>query len=141
MSPTPPTTIAPVRRSFHAVVRAVVPSARNLDDEGWSRLEEIVDEALAERSVGERRQFVVFLRLLSFFSLLRFGRTLGRLSGEKATALLRSLERGRSLMLRRGVWGVRTLAFMGYYGQPAVQDALGYRAAAGGWSLRRNADA
>ena len=40
------------------------------------------------------------------------------------------------LALRRGVWGVRTLAFMGYYARPEAAREIGYRAAAAGWAAR-----
>ncbi len=83
----------------------------------------------------------VFLRLLGALSLVRFGRPLGRLDGARARRLLHGLERARVLLLRRGVWAVRTLAFMGYYGQPDVQREVGYRAAAGGWQARGPTDA
>jgi hypothetical protein len=40
-------------------------------------------------------------------------------------------------LLRRGVWGLRTLVFLGYYTRPEVQMTLGYRASARGWVTRR----
>ncbi len=133
--------MASVRAPFRAIVRAVIPSAEKLGEDGWSRLDGIVDDALSRRTPGERRQLRLFVRVLGAFSLLRYGRPLGGLGTERARKVLRALERSRFLLLRRGVWAVRTLAFMGYYGQPGVQDALGYRAEPGGWSARRPGDA
>jgi hypothetical protein len=40
-------------------------------------------------------------------------------------------------LLRRGVWGLRTLVFLGYYARADVQTTLGYRATGRGWMARR----
>ena len=133
---TPPSTLAPVRPLFRAVVRASVPAAASFDDARWARAEAIVDEALALRPRGVRRQVALFLRGLSLLARLRWGRGLAGLSSERVRGLMAGLERAPLLVVRRGVWGVRTLAFMGCYAQPEVRAALGYRAEAGGWEAR-----
>lgn len=133
--------LAPVRGSFRAVVRAVAPAAAELDAAGWAALERIVDQALAGRPRSVRRQLVLFLRALGALSLLRFARPLARLDGNRCRSLLHRLEHSRFLPLRRGVWGVRTLAYMGYYGQPSVQRGLGYGASAAGWEAGGRTDA
>lgn len=138
---TPPAHLRPVRSGFHAVVRAAVPAAVHLDDAARARLEEVVEEALDDRPEAVRRQLRLFLRILSALAFLRFGRPLGRLDPERARRLLTSLERSRLLLLRRGVWGLRTLAFMGFYGRPAGREAVGYRAALRGWEEREEGKA
>ena len=74
-----PTHLAPVRASFHAVVRATVPAAVRMDASGWRRLDIIVDDALDDRPAGMRRQLRLFLRVLSALSFLRHGTTFSRL--------------------------------------------------------------
>ncbi len=127
-------TIRPVRAAFRALVRAVVPAAASLDEAGWSRAEAIVDEALADRPSSVRRQIVLFIRLVDTMAFFRYGRTLTRLDGEKARRLLSSIERCPVLLLRRGLWGVRTLGYMGYYAQEGIQGEVGYAAAKEGWA-------
>jgi len=129
-----PSTVAPVRPVFRAVLRAVVPAAPGLDEEGWLRAEAVVDEALADRPASIRRQIVLFLRLLDLLALLRFGRRLRGVDPPRARRLLAGLQNCPVLLLRRGLWGVRTLAFMGYYAQAAVQRELGYTAQKDGWA-------
>lgn len=133
---TPPSTLAPVRDAFRAVARAVAPASADLDDAAWLRGESVVDESLAHRPRSVRRQLVLFMRVLGLMARFRWGRGLARLSPERVRALLSGLERSRLLLLRRGVWGVRTLAFMAVYAQPEVRRAMGYRAVAGGWEAR-----
>jgi len=132
---TPPT-LGPVRSHFRAVARAAVPAASSFDEPSWLRAEEIVEDALAGRPARVGRQIVLFLRILAMLSRLRFGRGPARVPSRDLCALMASLERAPLLLLRRGVWGVRTLAFMGCYGQPEVRRAIGYAAAPGGWTAR-----
>ena len=128
--------LAPVRGSFRAIGRAVAPSAAELDEAAWLRGEDIVDEALRDRPAGVRRQLVLFVRVLGVLSWLRYGRPLARLDPSRAQRLLGALERSPLLLLRRGVWGIRTLAFMGYYGQDEARRAIGYAAHPAGWEAR-----
>ena len=132
----PPRLLTPVRSPFRAIVRAVAPAASELDEAGWGRVETIVEDALAARPEGVRKQFVLFVRILNGLALIRHGRALERLSRERAQRFLAKLERFPLLLIRRGVWGVRTMAYMGYYGQPDVRRAVGYRAALRGWESR-----
>jgi hypothetical protein len=134
MSSTP--VLTRVRATFRAVAVTAVPAAECLDESVWAEVESIVEEALAVRPSGVRRQLVLFLRLLEVVALLRHGRRLRSMSAERARAFLGSLERSRLLAVRRGVWGVRTLAFMGFYGRPAFRAQVGYRAAREGWQAR-----
>ena len=133
---TPPSLPASVWPTFRTLVLCVVPAAERLDDEGWTAAQRIVGTALAQRPRSVRRQIALFLRLISVLALLRHGRRFTGLPPQKAHRFLRGLERSPLLMVRRGFWGVRTLALMSYYARPAARGALGYRAAAGGWRDR-----
>jgi len=131
---TPPSTVGPVRPIFRAIVCTVVPAAAGLDDAGWARAEGIVDEALADRPASIRRQIVLFMRLVNWLALLRYGRPFTGLDADRAGRFLSSFERSPVLLLRRGLWGVRTFAYMGYYAQDAIQHEVGYAAAKDGWA-------
>ena len=122
---------------FRAIMTAVVPEAAALSDDQWRDAAAIIARTVAARPPGVRRQLGVFLRALDLLALVRHGRGLRALSAAQRTALLESLARSRMLALRRGVWGVRTLAFMGYYARPEAARAVGYRASAAGWAARR----
>lgn len=128
--------IAAVRPVFRAVACAVVPEATRLDDGAWSELERIVDAALASRPERMRRQLVVLLRLLDVLARVRHGRALTSLDPSRRRSLLERVERARLYPLRRGMWGLRTLIFMGYYTRPGVAAELGYAADSRGWRAR-----
>lgn len=115
----------------------MVPEARELDADGWRRAEAIVEDALAARPPGVRRQLALFVRVAHWLPVLRWGRPLTRLSPDRRLRYLRWLARAPVLAIRRGAWGVRTLAFMAYYGQEEVRTEIGYRAHPRGWRERR----
>jgi hypothetical protein len=121
---------------FRVIMGTVVPEAAVLSENEWRDAAAIIARALASRPAGVRRQLGAFLRALDVVAFIRYGRSLRAASPEQRTALLESLARSRLLALRRGVWGVRTLAFMGYYARPAAARAIGYRASAAGWAAR-----
>jgi len=115
----------------------MLPPSRALDEEGWRRAESIIEHALASRPPVVKRQLRLFLRAVNLLPLLSTGRTLQGLSPHRRVAFLERLQRIRLLPVRRGVWGIRTLLYMGYYLQEPVRTRIGYRAAPGGWSVRR----
>lgn len=121
---------------FRAVVVTMVPEAASLGDDEWRAAEAIVARALASRSPAVRRQVGLFLRVLDVLSLFRHRRRLAALPPNERTRFLQSLSRSRLLLIRRGVWGLRTLAFMGYYARSEAARAIGYRASAAGWEAR-----
>jgi len=118
-------------------MEAVVPEAMAMSADEWRSASSIIARAIAARPPSVRRQLGVFVRALDLVSLVRHGRGLRAASAAQRTALLESLSRSRVLALRRGVWGVRTLAFMGYYARPEAARAIDYRASAAGWAARR----
>jgi len=123
--------------AFRAVATCVVPEASRLDAAQWDEVEAIVAGAIAARPPAVQRQLALFLILLEWFPLLRYGRRLSRLDPARRTTFLDRLQRAPMVLLRRGFWGVRTLVLMGYYGRPAAAAEIGYRADARGWEARR----
>lgn len=123
--------------AFRAIASTVVPQATRLAPDEWEELERIVAHAIAARPARLQRQLALLLRLLEWIPLLRYGRRLSGLEPARRAAFLVSLADSRLLVLRRGIWGLRTLILMGYYGRSAAARAIGYRADARGWEARR----
>jgi hypothetical protein len=118
----------------------VLPTGGALDEEGWDRAQGIIEHALAARPAGVKRQIRLFLRLVNLLPLFSTGRTFQRLSPERRAVFLGRLQRSRLMPIRRGVWGIRTLLFMGYYLQEPMREGIGYRAHPGGWGARGGED-
>ncbi len=125
--------LAPVRVVFRAVVVTVVPEAKQLDEPGWLALEALVEDALEIRPPALRRQLQLFLLAIEWLPVLRYGRTFAALGDEQRGRILRYLQDHRVERIRCGFWGLRTLAFLGYYGRPEGAHAIGYRPDPRGW--------
>jgi hypothetical protein len=132
-----PSLLEPVRATVRAIASTIVPEASDLDEPGWTSLERIIERALAARPRSVQRQVVLFMRVVNVVSIMRYGRGVARLGAEQRRAVLDWLQDAPLLVLRRGLWGIRTLALMGYYARPEAARAIGYRADPRGWDARR----
>lgn len=112
----------------------IVPELRTADEDIWRRTEAIITEGLSGRSNAIARQLVFFMRLVNVLAVFRFLRPFTALDDVRRLRFLSALENAPVLVIRRGVWGLRTLVFMGYYGQDDVQARMGYSANPLGWS-------
>lgn len=133
----PPLVLAPVRPIVRAVAVTVVPDAARLDEAAWLEMEMLIEDALAERPAALRHQLLLFVRALQVLPIVRYGRPFTRLPQETRTRFLAALERAPVLAIRRGVWGLRTLLYLGFYSRPAEAAAIGYHADPRGWEARR----
>jgi len=125
--------LAPVRAVFRAVVVTVVPEAKQLVESGWLTLEALVEDALDPRPPSLRRQLQLFLRAIQWLTVVRYGRTFSALGDEQRSRVLRHLQEHPVERIRCGFWGLRTLAFLGYYGRPEGARAIGYSPDPRGW--------
>ncbi|NIR59740.1 MAG: hypothetical protein GWO02_09555 [Gammaproteobacteria bacterium] len=126
-----------VERGFRALAETFVPELADAGHEDWTRLMEIVGVALRQRPPSIERQLVLLVRVLDWMPLVTRGRRFAALSPDQRCRLLERWQDSRWLALRRGVWGLRTVVFMGYYSRPTVHRRLGYRAHREGWSAVR----
>ena len=125
------------RISLRALATSFVPEIAVATPEQWVELERIIERALAARPARLRRQLALLIRVLEGLARIRCGASLAGLDPVRRSALLESLARSPLLLLRRGIWGLRTLIMMGWYTQAEVAAAIGYRACPAGWSARR----
>ncbi|MGD2121060.1 MAG: hypothetical protein PVJ76_04920 [Gemmatimonadota bacterium] len=126
--------LSSLQEPLRAIGSVVLPSPEALDEEGWREAEAIIEGALAAKPASVKLQLRLFLRAVNVLPLVTTGRTLANLSLEKRTAFLERLHRSPVMPLRRGLWGVRTLLFMGYYNQDRVRKEIGYDADPWGWT-------
>jgi hypothetical protein len=133
----PASVLAPVRPAYRALATSFVPEAAALDESGWAEADAIVEGFLATRPAAVRRQLALLVRVLDLLPLLSSGRRLRSLDAARRLRFLEGVQSAPILLLRRGVWGLRSVVFMGYYGRAAAAEAIGYRAEARGWEARR----
>lgn len=98
------------------LARRIVPEVSALDGREQQELVRIIDDALALREPAVRFQFKLFLTMIRWSSMLRHGRTLERLSSDLQDEMLTEFQESSVPRLGAGMWGLKTLIFMGYYG-------------------------
>ena len=125
--------LAPVHAVFRAAVVTVVSDAKQLDEASWLALEALVEDALEIRPPALRRQLQLFLYAIQWLPVVRYGRTFSALRDEQRRRFLCYLQDHAVERIRCGFWGLRTLAFLGYYGRPEGANAIGYRPDPRGW--------
>jgi len=125
--------LAPVRAVFRAMVVTVVPEAKQLDEPGWLAVEALVEDALEFRPRALRGQLQLFLRAIEWLPVVRYGRTFTRLGDMQRSRVLRYLQDHPVERIRCGFWGLRTLAYLGYYGRREGAHGIGYRPDPRGW--------
>ncbi|MEN8163500.1 MAG: hypothetical protein ABFS37_05180 [Acidobacteriota bacterium] len=113
-------------KRLETVAAIVVPGYSSIDSEGRVRFLDVIDEALGERPESMQRQLALFLKVLNVAPYLRWGRPLARLETVDAERALRWFQEAPIAKLRQGFWGLKTLVFMGYYGQSEVWPEVGY---------------
>jgi hypothetical protein len=115
----------------------MVPDAAALDETAWRDVDTAIAQVLAKRPRAARRQLALLVRILDTLPLFRWGRRFHELGAARRARFLDAMQYSPIPLVRRGVWGLRTLVFLGYYARPDVQTTLGYRANSRGWALRR----
>lgn len=118
---------------FRAVVSTVVPEANILQEQSWRELETLVEMSLRDRSSAIRRQLRLFLQMIQWLPVFRYGRRFTSLSAEQRRRVLCYLQDHPVEMIRCGFWGLRTLALLGYYGRLEGVQSTGYAADPRGW--------
>jgi hypothetical protein len=114
----------------------VIPEASELDEKDWTDLEALVLESLGSRPPALQRRLRLFLSLVEWLPLLRHARRFSSLDRERRTLALWRLQASSVSQLRVGLWGLRTLALLGYYGRDSAGEAIGYRPDFRGWDGR-----
>jgi len=97
-----------------------------LDEAARGEALALVEHQLARRPAAMRRELALFLSAIRWAPIARYGLPFDRLTPERQDAVLGWLQDAPIAKLRSGFWGLKTLAFLGYYGRPTVDDAIGY---------------
>lgn len=109
-------------RFLTCLAERIVPEVADAAPDVQSRLVAVVDAELAQRPRNQQLQVKLLLFVLRWMTLLPFE----RLPGRWQDALLHLLEGAPLTILRVGIWGLKTLIFMGYYSQNTVDRRIHY---------------
>jgi len=119
--------LSDARRAFLLTLAArMVPGSSSLTPAGREAFHRLIDGTLATRPAAVQRQFGLFLGVLRWAPALCYLRPLDRLDGARQDAVLRWFQHCPLALVRSGFWGVRTLVFLGCYGQPDAGASIAY---------------
>jgi gluconate 2-dehydrogenase subunit 3-like protein len=121
---------------LRAVAATIVPESAAFDEAGWSDFEQIVEALLHSRPEALKRQLRLFLKIIEWLPVVRYGRPFTRLQPDARARVLKHLQNDRIQKIRVGFWGLRTIVLAGYYGRPAAAREIGYGASPRGWEAR-----
>jgi len=133
----PTSSLTADRALFRTVVSTLVPEAAELEAANWTELEALVESSLRGRPGSLRPRLRLFLLLVQWLPVLRYGRPFTALNPARRARFLARLQEHPIEVIRIGFWGLRALAFLGYYGREAAAEAIGYRPDPRGWEAAR----
>ncbi len=117
----------PKKKTFFLVLAGrIVPAIGSLPPEEQDEIAAVVHEALAQRDKAVQMQFRLLLEVLRWSTMPRHGRPLDKLPGAVQDEVIRRMEDSPFPRIRTGVWGLKTLVYMGYYGDPERAQQFGY---------------
>lgn len=127
-TPAPEPFLAGMRQvRFEALQRRLAPRSAAFSDVQWQSSRTLINNLLSKQAMGNRKKlalFLVIIDVLAFFTGLRPFRNL---PAAKQDRLLRRLFDSPVGLLRKGFWGLNTLAKLGVYGEPSLYEEIGYR--------------
>ncbi len=108
------------------VAPILAPGVRELPDREQEAMRRTIASTIEGLSVKVQRKLRLFVMLLRWLPMLRYGRSLGRLPETRKMAFFGSLQRSPLTPIRAGFLGVRTLIFMGYFGREGAGPEFSY---------------
>jgi hypothetical protein len=114
-------------RRFVAIQKCTVPRSAEFSEEQVRESLQLVTRFLREKPSGVRFKLVLFLIYIDALSMLRGAKSFPELEEEKQRRILKGLFDSKVPLIRKGFWGLNTLARLGVYGQPSVYPSLNYR--------------
>lgn len=115
------------QQRFLALQARLVPLSTSLPSTQRDAGLALVNDLVGRMPEKNRRKLGVFLLLIDFMGYALMLRPFARLPYGVQTKLLQFLFDGPVGLLRKGFWGVNSLAKLSVYGQPELYDQIGYR--------------
>ena len=112
---------------FLVLAYRIVPPSGEMDAAAKQRFLGIIREALESRPAKVQRQVGLFLGLMRWLPVLRYGAPLDSLPSQHQDAALRWFLDCPIALFRKGFWGMKALILMGFYGRAEIHSSLGYR--------------
>ena len=114
------------QRFLLCLAACIVPESAGAPPQVTDPLLAAVDEELQPRPRLQQIEFKLLLFVIRWMTVPFTLRRFEHLPPERQTRWLRFLESEPLTLLRVGIWGLKTLVFLGYYSQDGVQRRILY---------------
>lgn len=121
-----PVLSADQQRFLLCLANRIVPESAGAPAQVTDPLLAAIDEELRPRPRLQQLEFKLLLLAIRWMTVPFTLRRFERLSAERQDGWLRFLENAPLTLLRAGIWGLKTLVFLGYYTQDGVQRRILY---------------
>lgn len=113
-------------RRFEALQADLVPRSRHFDEAARIASRRLVDDFVGTMPASNQRKLGLFLLIIDVLALLTGLRPYRALPEARRLRLLAWLFDAPIGLLRKGFWGLNSLARLGVYGNPAIWPEIGY---------------
>jgi hypothetical protein len=111
---------------FEALQRCLVPRSRRFTDAQREASRDLINGVLADKPAAVHFKIALFLFLIDGVALIFGLRRFAGLGSARQRRVMDFFFDSKIALLRKGFWGVNTLAKLGVYGQPSVYGEIGY---------------
>lgn len=111
---------------LRAVAARVTPETAGLDATARREFQALIDLALGQRPAAVQKQFGTLLTIVRLAPLLRYGRPFDKLAPAQQDAVIAWFQDAPVTLLRKGMWGLKAMVFLGYYGRPEAAAQVGW---------------
>ena len=112
---------------FEALQRRLAPRSAGFSSDQWQTSRTLINNLLSKQATGNRKKLALFLVIIDVISFFTGLRPFRNLPENRQDWLLRKLFDSPVGLLRKGFWGLNTLAKLGVYGDPSLYEEIGYR--------------
>lgn len=112
--------------TFQGIQNISVPRIKKYNAQQRKETIQEVESFLKEKSPLIKLKIALFLAIIEIVSMLRFHSRVHKLSDQNGVTLLNSFCNSPIPIMRKGFWGISTLAKLSVYSLDYVQKDLGY---------------
>ena len=112
---------------FEAIQGVLVPRSKAFDGAQQQESRRLINEVVGNMPPENQRKLSVFLLVIDLLAFVRGFKVFRRLSEAKQQQLMHWLYDNPVGLLRKGFWGLNTVAKLGVYGQSSLHQEIGYQ--------------
>lgn len=114
-------------KRFEALQNCLLPRSKQFNQLEKQRSTNSVNLLMSDQSEAARRKLSIFMGLIDLVCYLLHFKSFCQLSFEQQNQILNKFFNSPIGIIRKGFWGLNTIARLATYGQKELHDEIGYR--------------